>query len=109
MELTAKILIADENADSGLLMDSDEAQMAIAEQLYAELQKRGVEVMLDDRNERPGVKFKDADLIGYPVRITVGKKSAEEGTVEYKLRTEAENEVVALDEVVEKTVAYIFS
>ncbi|MBQ2020856.1 MAG: proline--tRNA ligase, partial [Peptococcaceae bacterium] len=87
----------------------DETQMAIAEQLYADLQKRGVEVMLDDRNERPGVKFKDADLIGYPVRITVGKKSAEEGTVEYKLRTEAENEVVALSEVVEKTVAYIFS
>ena len=87
----------------------DEKQMAIAEQLYADLQKRGVEVMLDDRNERPGVKFKDADLIGYPLRITVGKKAVEEQVVEYKLRTAAENEIVAVDEVVEKAVSYIFS
>jgi prolyl-tRNA synthetase len=87
----------------------DENQMAIAEQLYADLQKRGVEVMLDDRNERPGVKFKDADLIGYPVRITVGKKAVEEQVVEYKLRTEADNEVVALAEVVEKEVSFIFA
>lgn len=87
----------------------DEAQMAIAEQLYGDLQKRGIEVMLDDRNERPGVKFKDADLIGYPVRITVGKKAVEEQVVEYKLRTAAENEVVNLSDVVEKVVSYIFS
>ena len=87
----------------------DEAQMAIAEQLYDDLQKRGIEVMLDDRNERPGVKFKDADLIGYPVRITVGKKAIEEQVVEYKLRTAAENEVVNLSDVVEKVVSYIFS
>lgn len=87
----------------------DENQMAIAEQLYADLQKRGVEVMLDDRNERPGVKFKDADLIGYPVRITVGKKAVEEQVVEYKLRAAAENEVVALADVVEKAVSYIFA
>ncbi|MGM9525678.1 MAG: His/Gly/Thr/Pro-type tRNA ligase C-terminal domain-containing protein, partial [Peptococcaceae bacterium] len=87
----------------------DENQMAIAEQLYADLQKRGVEVMLDDRNERPGVKFKDADLIGYPVRITVGKKAIEEQIVEYKLRTEADNEIVAVDDIVEKVVSYIFS
>ena len=87
----------------------DEAQMAIAEQLYGDLQKRGIEVMLDDRNERPGVKFKDADLIGYPVRITVGKKAVEEQVIEYKLRTAAENEVVNLSNVVEKVVSYIFS
>lgn len=87
----------------------DEAQMAIAEQLYGDLQKRGIEVMLDDRNERPGVKFKDADLIGYPVRITVGKKAVEEQVIEYKLRTAAENEVVNLSDVVEKVVSYIFS
>ena len=80
-----------------------------AEQIYTDLQKRGVEVMLDDRNERPGVKFKDADLIGYPLRITVGKKAVEEQIVEYKLRTAAENEIVAVGEVVEKAVSYIFS
>jgi len=73
------------------------------------LQQRGVEVMLDDRNERPGVKFKDADLIGYPLRITVGKKAVEEQIVEYKLRTAADNETVAVGDVVEKAVAYIFS
>ncbi|MFR6291467.1 MAG: His/Gly/Thr/Pro-type tRNA ligase C-terminal domain-containing protein, partial [Peptococcaceae bacterium] len=55
------------------------------------------------------VKFKDADLIGYPVRITVGKKAVEEQVVEYKLRTAAENEVVNLFDVVEKVVSYIFS
>ena len=63
----------------------DEAQMAIAEQLYGDLQKRGIEVMLDDRNERPGVKFKDADLIGYPVRITVGKKAVEEQVIRVQI------------------------
>ena len=52
----------------------DEAQMNAAEKLYHELQQKGIDVMLDDRNERVGVKFKDADLIGYPIRITVGKK-----------------------------------
>ena len=65
--------------------------------------------MLDDRNERPGVKFKDADLIGYPVRITVGKKAIEEQNVEYKLRAETESILVSVNDIVEKTVAYIFS
>ncbi len=64
----------------------DETQMALAEQMEAELTARGVEVIVDDREERPGVKFKDADLLGIPVRITVGKKAGE-GIVEYKLRS----------------------
>ena len=63
--------------------------------------------MLDDRNERPGVKFKDADLIGYPVRVTVGKKAVNEGLVEYKLRTTQESEDIALADVVEKIKAYM--
>lgn len=49
--------------------------MALAEKIEAELSAQGVEVIVDDRDERPGVKFKDADLIGIPVRITVGKKA----------------------------------
>ena len=49
----------------------------------------GIEVILDDRNERPGVKFKDADLIGIPIRITIGKKAGN-GIVEYKIRRSAE-------------------
>ena len=85
----------------------DEAQMKIAEEMYAKLQKRGIEVMMDDRNERPGVKFKDADLIGYPLRITIGKKSPEDGTVEYRPRTATENEVISIDEAIERACAMI--
>lgn len=66
---------------------ADETQMALSEKMYKELQAKGIEVIWDERNERPGVKFKDADLIGYPVRVTVGKKAGE-GVVEYKLRKE---------------------
>ena len=63
----------------------DETQMKMAEELYKMLSDSGVATLFDDRDERPGVKFKDADLIGVPVRITVGKKAAE-GLVEFKVR-----------------------
>jgi len=59
-----------------------------AGKLYDELWARGVEVLWDDRDERPGVKFKDADLLGIPVRVTFGGKSFAAGTVEVKLRSE---------------------
>lgn len=85
----------------------DEQHMAIAEQLYADLVACGIDVMLDDRNERPGVKFKDADLIGYPVRLTIGKKAVEEQMIEYKLRTDADSVDVALADVVERVKAYL--
>lgn len=85
----------------------DEQQMALAEKLYADLMAAGIDVMLDDRNERPGVKFKDADLIGYPVRLTVGKKAVEEQKIEYKLRTDADSEDIALAEAVERVSAYL--
>lgn len=65
----------------------DETQMALAEEIYKRLRLSGADILLDDRDERPGVKFKDADLIGIPIRITVGKKAGE-GLVEYKLRKE---------------------
>ena len=65
----------------------DEAQVAAAEKLYNDLTALGIEPILDDRDERPGVKFKDMDLIGIPYRITVGKK-INEGIVEFKGRTE---------------------
>lgn len=61
------------------------AQMELAERLYAQLQAAGVEVVIDDRDERAGVKFKDADLIGFPIRLTCGKKAGE-GLVEVKMR-----------------------
>ena len=63
----------------------DTLQMEVAEKLYKELKSNGVEVVLDDRDERAGVKFKDADLIGFPYRITVGK-TINDGFVEYKVR-----------------------
>jgi len=65
----------------------DKMQMEMGEKLYAMLQENGVDTLLDERSERPGVKFKDADLIGIPVRITIGKKAAE-GIVEFKCRKE---------------------
>ncbi|MDN5346685.1 MAG: prolyl-tRNA synthetase [Clostridia bacterium] len=64
----------------------DGEQMAIAESLYYELQQAGVEVVLDDRDERAGVKFVEADLIGYPLRLTIGKKTIQEGTIDLKWR-----------------------
>ncbi|MBE7022370.1 MAG: proline--tRNA ligase [Ruminococcaceae bacterium] len=79
---------------------ANEEQMAMAEDIYKKLQARGIEVLLDDREERPGVKFKDADLIGIPVRITVGKKAGE-GLVEYKLRKEQTITEYAADEAVD--------
>ncbi len=67
-----------------------EQTVAEAERIYAELRERGVDVVLDDRAESAGVKFKDADLIGYPVQVVVGKRGVEAGTVDLKLRATGE-------------------
>ncbi|HAH86669.1 MAG TPA: proline--tRNA ligase [Armatimonadetes bacterium] len=79
---------------------TDETQKTLAEQLYAELLQAGVEVLFDDREERAGVKFKDADLIGCPVQIIVGKTAAE-GRVEIRSRATKEAEVVPAADAVE--------
>lgn len=84
----------------------EEAQVELAEALYQKLRERGIEVLIDDRNERVGVKFKDADLIGIPVRITVGKK-ASENIVEYKLRNSDEISELSSEEALEKACDYI--
>ncbi len=84
----------------------DETQAALAEKIYEALKARGIEVLIDDREERAGVKFKDADLIGIPVRITVGKKAAD-GVCEFKLRTENDSMDIPADDAIEKAVAYI--
>ena len=76
----------------------DENQVKTAEQIYNELKTAGVDVLLDNRDERPGVKFKDMDLIGIPLRITVGKKVSEK-IVEVKRRTSKEFSEYKLDEV----------
>lgn len=86
--------------------NKDSQQMEYAEKIYTELQAKGIEVILDDRNERAGVKFKDADLIGFPIRITVGKKAIEEGIVEYKLRKESTVEEISMAEAIKKVVEF---
>ncbi len=68
----------------------DAAQLDYAEKIYAELKNSGVDVLLDDRKERAGVKFKDCDLIGYPVRVTVSPKTLDSGNVEVKIRRTGE-------------------
>jgi prolyl-tRNA synthetase len=70
----------------------DKKIQEISDRLYHELQNRSVEVLLDDRDERPGVKFKDADLIGIPLRITVGAKGLEKGCVELRWRRDGRTE-----------------
>lgn len=79
----------------------NQEQTEVAEKLYESMMQQGIDVLMDDRNERPGVKFKDADLIGIPVRITVGKKVGE-GIVEFKLRDKGEVEEIAVDQVINK-------
>lgn len=78
-------------------MKSD-AQREMGENIYNSLQEKGYEVLLDDRAERAGVKFADADLFGLPVRVTVGKK-ADEGIVEVKVRATGESEEVKVEEL----------
>lgn len=77
----------------------DELQMKVAQEIYEKLLAQGVEAVLDDRDERPGVKFKDADLIGFPFRITVGK-TIQEGLVEFKTRKNGEMVTIKPDDAV---------
>ena len=100
------VSVAPYHAIISLVNIKDEEQVAAAERIYEELQRAGVEVLLDDRNERPGVKFKDADLLGIPVRITVGKR-APEGVVEYKLRRESEKSEKTIEEAIADCIALV--
>ena len=81
--------------------------METANQIYGGLVDRGVEVILDDRDERPGVKFKDGDLIGFPFRVTIGERNLKEGLVEIKKRTEKEPEKVRKEDVVRRVMEHV--
>ena len=72
----------------------------VADKLYDELIQSGIDVLLDDRNERPGVKFKDMDLIGIPVRVVVGEKNLP--NVEIKMRKLKDSELVSKEDVAQK-------
>lgn len=85
-----------------VIRPDDEASAAAAASLYTELWAAGIEVLLDDRKERPGVKFTDAELIGVPYRITVGPRGLEAGIVEFSSRASGESEDVPLADVVGK-------
>jgi prolyl-tRNA synthetase len=87
-----------------LVSRRDEAQVAAAESIYAACRAAGLEALLDDRDERPGVKFKDADLLGVPVRVTVGNALAKEGVVEVKERRAPRREQRVLPAAVVDTV-----
>lgn len=84
-----------------LISDKDEKQIEVANKLYNELNELGIDTILDDRKERPGVKFNDMDLIGIPVRITIGKK-VEENQVEFKLRNSEQVELIDIKDILEK-------
>lgn len=80
--------------------DRESDQMQAAEKIYQDLLAKGLEAVIDDRKERPGVKFKDADLIGYPIRVTIGAKTLAEGKVEVKIRATGGVHLVEIDQVV---------
>ncbi len=80
----------------------DEQVMSTARRVHDALDAKGIDVLLDDRDARPGFKFKDADLIGIPLRITVGKKALADGVVELKMRTDDQMEKLAPDAAIEE-------
>jgi len=92
-----------------LMKPEDEKQQSVASGLAGQLSAMGVDVLIDDRKERPGPKFKDADLVGIPVRLTLGDKALDAGGVEFKLRKDAgkgpkQSEVVPMAEVVQRCI-----
>ena len=93
-----------------LSLDSGKEEIhAVAAKIYEELIQSGVEVLIDDREERPGVKFNDADLLGIPLRVTVGGRGVKEGVAEMKERATGNESKVPLDRVVEEVKAFLDS
>ena len=87
----------------------DENDATTANAIYEKLIAAGVDALLDDRDERPGVKFKDADLIGFPLRIGVGAKSLANGQVEWSARKDRAKQLAAPDEAVARVIAGLSS
>ena len=90
-----------------LLKSDHEESVVEAERIYNELGSAGVDVLLDDRNERPGVKFADAELIGIPLRVTIGPRGLENGVAELNVRSDSQQSEIALDKVVEEVVRIV--
>ena len=100
------VSVAPYHAIVTLVKPKDEEQSKVAEEIYQSLLAAGVEAVIDDRDERPGVKFKDADLLGFPIRITVGKRAGE-GIVEYKLRRDSEKSELSVAEAIENAIKLV--
>ena len=100
------VSVAPYHAIVTLVKPKDEEQAKVAEEIYQSLLVAGVEAVIDDRDERPGVKFKDADLLGFPIRITVGKRAVE-GIVEYKLRRDSEKSELSVAEAIENAIKLV--
>ena len=101
------MVVAPYHAIVTVLKANDKSQAELGEKIYQDLMDQGFEVLIDDRKDRPGVKFNDRDLIGIPVRITVGRR-AEEDIVEYSLRSDLDNkEEISSQEALDKASKYI--
>jgi prolyl-tRNA synthetase len=84
-----------------VVLNSDkEAVVAAASEIYEDLRKAGVDVLFDDRPERPGVKFNDMDLIGFPVRVVIGQRGLDNGEAEVSLRRDGEKRMTAIADLV---------
>jgi prolyl-tRNA synthetase len=89
----------------------DSSTLETAERIYVGLQQAGIEVLYDDRQETPGVKFNDADLIGVPIRLTVSERALQSGGIEFKLRDQSEREILSQDSLLQhirRTIANLY-
>jgi prolyl-tRNA synthetase len=94
------VQVAPAEVDVILLSTRDDAARSAADRIYESLQAAGTDVLIDDREERPGVKFKDAELTGIPFRVAVGSRDLADGLVEVVSRATGEKERVPVDQVV---------
>jgi len=81
--------------------------MELAEHIYKELLEKHIDVLIDDRDVRPGIKFKDCDLMGIPLRITIGEKNLKDGLVEIKLRDKKESLKIKKEDIIGRTIEYV--
>ena len=88
---------------------NDEDTMTVANRLYDDLRAAGIDVLIDDRAERPGVKFIDAELIGIPFRVTVGPRGLVEGVVEFSVRSTSQKSEIAIENAAEEIAALVAS
>jgi prolyl-tRNA synthetase len=87
--------------------NSHPESMELADVIYRALLDKGIDVVMDDRNERPGVKFKDCDLIGIPLRVTIGERNLKEGYVELKMRNEKESKRISKEDIIGRVESYV--